>query len=398
MTTYMEKTPAVYILANQRNGTLYVGLTSDLLKRVWQHKTKAIDGFSTRYNVSLLVYYEQHETMEAAIKREKRLKEWQRKWKLELIESVNPDWEDLYEGFFEQPIADAILDPAVKLRDDSLSVHQTLLTQRLVAAKIDSAAVDAKLLMAHGLSCDRAALVSQSERALSSQEREAIEVLAAQRIARMPISQILGYKDFWQDRFIVSADVLTPRPDSETLIEAMLDYRPKRDAAYDILDLGTGSGCLLLSLLREYPNALGLGIDQSAPALAIATQNAQALGLQARASFSLGHWMQTLQSRYDMVISNPPYIERAEIDTLEPEVKEHEPMAALSGGDDGLDAYRQILASLPKVLNPNGICVMEFGAGQEGAVAALATECGLKVREIKEDLAAIPRAIIIEQH
>ena len=398
MTAYMEKQPAVYILANKRNGTLYVGVTSDLLKRVWQHKAKAIEGFSTRYDLSLLVYYEQHETMEAAIKREKRLKEWQRKWKLELIESMNPDWDDLYEGFFEQPAVDVALDPALKPRDDSLAAYQTDLTQRLSAAGVDSAALDAKLLMAQGLGCDRAALVSQSARLLSPQELEAIEALVLRRLNREPMSQILGYKDFWRDRFRVSADVLSPRPDSETLIEAMIAYRPDRATAYDMLDLGTGSGCLLLSLLREYPQANGLGIDQSEVALAVAKCNAQALGLQARARFSLGNWMQTLQSRYDMVISNPPYIERAEIDALEPEVKEHEPMAALSGGDDGLDAYRQIFASLPKVLNPNGICVMEFGAGQEGAVAALAIENGLKVREIKEDLAAIPRAIIIEQH
>ncbi len=336
--------------------------------------------------------------MEAAIKREKRLKEWQRKWKLELIESINPDWDDLYEGFFEQPTADIALDPAVKPRDDSLAAYQTALTQLLSDVGIDSAALDAKLLMAQGLGCDRVALVSQSARILNSQEREAIEALALRRLNREPMSQILGYKDFWRDRFHVSADVLSPRPDSETLIEAMIAYRLDRAVAYEILDLGTGSGCLLLSLLREYPKARGLGIDQSAAALAIAEQNALALGLQARASFSLGNWMQTLQSRYDMVISNPPYIERAEIDALEPEVKEHEPMAALSGGDDGLDAYRQILTSLPKVLQPNGICVMEFGVGQEGAVEALAIKNGLKVREIKEDLASIPRAIIIEQH
>lgn len=265
----------------------------------------------------------------------------------------------------------------------------------LAAAGIDTAQIDASLLMQHALGCDAASLISSASGELSEGEIAQLNMLVARRAAREPVAQIVGFKDFWQDRFAVSREVLTPRPDSETLIEAMLEHRPKRDAAYRILDLGTGSGCLLLSLLREYPNARGLGVDVSEAALRVAKGNAHALGLAPRCFFAAISWMQALQSRFDMIISNPPYIACGEKAALAPEVSEYEPSGALYGGEDGLEAYRQMIASLPDFLDQGGLAVIELGAGQADAVATIAQQHGLKLLAVKPDLAGIARAMLL---
>lgn len=267
------------------------------------------------------------------------------------------------------------------------------LTTRFRDAGIDTAALDAKLLMGNALGLNATQLVSQSYCMLSDDDAARINTLALRREAREPLSHIVGYKEFWKDRFIVTRDVLTPRPDSETLIEAMLVHQPNTCASRRILDLGTGSGCLLLSLLREYPNAKGLGVDRSEPALSVAARNAQALKLKGRSFFAASHWMDALQSRFDMIISNPPYIKRNE--ALEPEVKEYEPQAALFGGESGLDAYHDILSALKPYLAENGVCVLEVGAAQVGDVTALAAQHGWKLSETRVDLAGVPRAIVL---
>lgn len=267
--------------------------------------------------------------------------------------------------------------------------------RNLAAAEVESPALDARLLLQHAIGCTHEELVRDDDRALTSDEMTRYEALISRRAAREPLSHIIGRRAFWKDEFIVSADVLDPRPDSECLIEALLARRPDRMMPLKILDFGTGSGCLLLSLLREYPIATGLGIDISPAALNIASGNAEALGLANRAEFRLGSWGETLQTRYDMIVSNPPYIAEHECLTLAPEVKDFEPLLALSGGADGLACYQLLLPHMARCLKPGGIAAVELGAGQDQAVAAITHRAGLNVSAVIADLAGIKRALIL---
>lgn len=278
-----------------------------------------------------------------------------------------------------------------------LKPFQLQLTKQLAAASIEDPAYDAKQLIQSVLQMDASQIIVYDDRSLSEQEQAECLALAGRRIAREPLSHLLEYKDFWKDRFLVSRDVLTPRADSETLIEAMLDAKKDHELNGRILDLGTGSGCLLLSLLREYPNAIGLGVDKSSEALAIATQNAERMGLESRAFFAISDWMDALQSHYDMIITNPPYIRHAEIEMLDPEVKDYEPLSALTGGDDGLHAYRHIMNQVPPLLKSDGVMVVELGLGQAQEVSMLAEKASLKVLEVRRDLAGIERALVVSK-
>lgn len=266
---------------------------------------------------------------------------------------------------------------------------------QLREAGVESAALDARLLMQEVLGCDHAAIIRDGDRKLGEREMNQFHQLLARRQAREPLSHIVGRRAFWRDEFFVCADVLDPRPDSETLIEAMLEARPNRDVPYRILDLGTGSGCLLLTLLGEYPHAQGVGVDISEAAARVAKKNAKLVGRDSRATFIVSQWTDALQTGFDMIISNPPYIARNEIAFLEPEVKSFEPYGALSGGDDGLDAYRELMPRFAKHLKPTGVAVLELGAGQAAAVSQLAHDAGLQVQQVRSDLAAMPRALVM---
>ena len=216
----------------------------------------------------------------------------------------------------------------------------------------------------------------------------------ARRCAREPMSHILGVREFWSLDFAVTAAVLDPRPDSETLIEAALAELPDRTRAWRILDLGTGSGCLLLALLSELPSATGLGIDASARALGVALANAARLGLAARAQFAERDWRHGIEGRFDVIVANPPYIPSGAIDALQPEVARYEPRTALDGGPDGLDAYRVILPALPRHLAEGGLAVLEVGDGQAAAVAEMAQNAGFTVT-IRRDLGARERCVVL---
>lgn len=234
-------------------------------------------------------------------------------------------------------------------------------------------------------------------RMLAEKARESgedFEALLQRRLAREPMAQIMGIKGFWSLDFLVNSHTLTPRPESETLIEAALAQIPDRQAPLRILDLGTGSGCLLLTLLHELPNATGSGVDADAQALRVAEDNAGRLNMQRRATFVQGNWAQGITGTFDIVISNPPYIARSDIAALMPEVRDYEPHLALDGGADGLDAYREITAALPRLLKRNGIAGFELGAGQAQAVRTLAEAQGLIHRETCRDLAGIERTLI----
>jgi release factor glutamine methyltransferase len=268
--------------------------------------------------------------------------------------------------------------------------------QQLCAAGIDNPQLDARILTAAALGMKPDALRLAPDRALAPEDEGRIEALVGRRIeGREPVSRILGRREFWSLEFQITPDVLDPRPDSETLIEAALRLFPNRAAPLDILDLGTGSGCLLLAALGEYPNARGAGVDASAAALAVAGANAERLGFAARAHFRRGDWGRGLEECFDLILCNPPYVAETERAALSPEVARHDPPAALFAGPDGLDAYRNIFPDLPRLLAADGRALLEIGATQAAAVSAIAGAAGLAVVEVRRDLAGRDRCVLL---
>ena len=263
---------------------------------------------------------------------------------------------------------------------------------------IDTPELDARLLVGHALGLDHAALVTQSHRMLAGNETDAIAALAARRLAHEPVARILGRKEFWGLPFKLSADTLLPRPETETVVEAvlaMLEAEGRRSQALRIADLGTGTGVLLLALLSELPNASGIGTDISSVALECARDNAAAFGLSSRASFIACDYGAALNGPVDLLVSNPPYVARGDIAVLQPEVRDFDPRRALDGGPDGLDGYRAISSDARRLLAPNGILAVELGRGQLAAAMALFAAAGLAPGAAKHDLSGIFRALIL---
>ena len=279
----------------------------------------------------------------------------------------------------------------------TMAATRNALAETFRAAGIESPETDARLLMAHALGIDRAELIVNGERALKPDEIEAIDALAARRLKREPVARIFGRKEFWSLTLVVTPDVLVPRPETETVVEAALDAVVRGALQMEklrILDIGTGSGALLLALLSELPNAVGTGTDISAAALVVAHENAERNGLAARCRFAACDIAAGLAGPFDLIVSNPPYVARGDIAALAPDVRDYDPAIALDGGSDGLDAYRAIAAQAPGLLAPGGKLIVELGAGQEAAVRALFTKAGLTVAPALDDLAGIPRALV----
>lgn len=266
---------------------------------------------------------------------------------------------------------------------------------RLHAAGIDSARLDARLLLGDILQVEAAQLVAHPERSLAEPEVERFRDLIERRCRHQPVSQLLARREFWGLIFRVTADTLIPRPETETVVERALAGIPDRTQAFRILDLGTGTGCLLLALLHELPRATGLAVDRSPAALAVARANADALGLAERAEFRLGNWTDGLVEQFDMIVSNPPYISTADMEQLVPEVARHEPHLALHGGRDGLDCYRAIARGLRSCLRPDGRLLLEIGAGQGDSVAAIFAAAGFACTGRHEDLAGLQRCLVL---
>jgi release factor glutamine methyltransferase len=277
-----------------------------------------------------------------------------------------------------------------------------MLAAQFRSAGIDTPDLDARILIGHVLNLDHAALLTQAERDLTHAEDEIIATVAARRLAREPVARIIGAKEFWSLPFSLNAETLVPRPETETVIEAVLDAIDcKRARAHPLrlADLGTGSGVLLLALLSELPNACGIGTDLSLAALACARANAAALGLAGRASFLACDQGSALKPPFDLVVANPPYVAHDTIATLAPEVRLFDPPRALDGGPDGLGAYRAIARDAPRLLAPNGLLVVELGAGQCDAVANLFAAAGLAVEPPRHDLSGVPRALpVMRRH
>jgi release factor glutamine methyltransferase len=260
----------------------------------------------------------------------------------------------------------------------------------------DDAEAEARMLLLGATGLTRSDLILAPEQALPEEAAEKLAAFASRRLAGEPATRILGKRAFWTIDLRVTPDVLDPRPDSETIVVAALEaIGPRKGEALRILDLGTGSGALLLALLSECPQATGVGVDLSEEACAIARENADRNGLATRARVVQGCWAEGLQETFDLIVSNPPYIESAVIAGLAHEVRQHDPVLALDGGINGLTAYREIAQALPSILRPGGVAVLELGIGQGPAVARLAERAGLAVRGFRDDLGGVQRALVL---
>jgi len=267
-------------------------------------------------------------------------------------------------------------------------------TRRLERAGIAPARREARLLLAHVLGVEATALLAAPDRDVDRRAARAFAALVGRRAGGEPLSRIRGEREFWSLPFRLSPATLDPRPDSETLVEAVLAAVPDRTRALRLLDLGTGTGCLLLALLSEYPRATGLGVDLSEEAARIAAWNAVRLGLVGRAAFVVADWAAPLAGRFDVIVCNPPYVAEDAIARLAPEVAGHDPRLALDGGADGCAAYRRLAPSLAERLAPAGIAVLELGQGQAEAVSLILGAAGLEVDAMRADLAGIPRCVL----
>jgi release factor glutamine methyltransferase len=265
------------------------------------------------------------------------------------------------------------------------------------AIGLDTPELDARLLVQDILGLKYEDLLLNSNRLVTDSESEILTAAAERRLLREPVSRILGTRSFWKSDFKVSRETLDPRADSETLIEAVLGYLNQRHS-FNILDLGTGTGCLLLSLLQEFPQATGVGIDISAGAVQTAQQNAEELQLAGRASFIVSDWSgMGFDQSFDVIISNPPYIADAEIPKLEPEVRHYDPHRALAGGADGLACYRSIAGLLPKLLTKQGKVFFEIGYDQADSVKGILAGAGFGVLQVVADLAGHSRCVVAQR-
>jgi len=264
--------------------------------------------------------------------------------------------------------------------------------QKLVEAGVEGAARDARVLMAHVLDLQVLDIVTDADAELSAGELAQFEAVIAARGARQPVSQIIGLRAFWKHEFYVTEDVLDPRPETEQLLEtALIGRAPER-----VLDLGTGSGCIAISLLLAWPHAVGFGTDISPKALNVAQKNAQMHGVEERLELSQTDWFEHVQGRFDLIVCNPPYIAETEMAELAPEVRDWEPHLALTPGKDGLSAYRLILADLRKHLAPGGRALFEAGVTQVPELIAISKSNGFANTESYRDLTNRERGILIQ--
>ncbi|GHD55663.1 release factor glutamine methyltransferase [Thalassobaculum fulvum] len=275
--------------------------------------------------------------------------------------------------------------------------------RRLAAAGIDTARLDARLLLGEALGRE---VWPHESGPVGSDGRARFEALLARRLAREPVSRILGRRAFWTLDLGVGPDTLDPRPDSETLIEAAVEAFAGRPGPRRILDLGTGTGCLLLAALSEFADAAGIGVDRLPGAVETARENARRTGLADRARFLAADWNAldadrldwgpAPPGRADLVLSNPPYIEDETVERLEPEVALFDPRGALAAGPDGLDAYRELFRILPHLIDPQGIVVLELGEHQRQIVSDLAAGANFTVRNVRRDLGGVERALVLK--
>jgi release factor glutamine methyltransferase len=276
----------------------------------------------------------------------------------------------------------------------TIAAALTEATRRLDAGGIENARGEARILLSDALGFGMEKVIGYPELEIDADGLSQFESSLTRRVRREPMSHVLGKREFWSLDFRVTPDTLDPRPDSETLVEAVLELAKERNRHWRVLDLGTGTGCLLLAVLSELPNATGIGIDSSAAALDIAKHNSTSLDLDDRAEFLQSEWDSCLEGEFDIVISNPPYIPTGELNSLAPEVALFEPRLALDGGIDGLAAYRALAPVFSRRLRPRGILVIEMGAGQLQAVSQIMAGAGLDNLDYRLDIGGVARCLV----
>jgi release factor glutamine methyltransferase len=278
-----------------------------------------------------------------------------------------------------------------------METHGSLVAEAaaaLSAAGFADARRQARRLISEALAITQSDLFGHPDRAIDEQQIGRVRVLLGRRVAGEPLSRILAKREFWGLEFTLSADTLDPRPETETIVEAVLRRKLDRHAPLRLLDLGTGTGCLLLALLSEFPGADGVGIDIAEGAVRTAARNAVLLGLADRARFFVGDWAGAVSGRFDAIVVNPPYIMSESLVLLPREVACYDPWRALDGGEDGLRSYRAIAEAIPKLVSPDGIVATEISGGQADAVAAILRANGLVVDGIEKDLAGVTRCVV----
>jgi len=271
------------------------------------------------------------------------------------------------------------------------------LRQTLSEAGFETAALDARLLLLSVLDIPAMELITHPDIPLAPGESERLAAAARRRLAHEPVARIVGEREFWGLPFALSPETLVPRPDTETVVETALGLLPDRQAPLLMADFGTGSGCLLVALLHELPRAVGLGVDLSLGALETARRNAQANGVGERSLFALSHWADAIAGRFDLIVSNPPYIASPVIPTLDREVRDHDPLLALDGGPDGLEPYRILLGEAKRLLIPHGLLVVEIGYDQAEDLRSLAAAQGLEILKVAHDLSDTPRCVAMRR-
>lgn len=278
---------------------------------------------------------------------------------------------------------------------ESLDMARRRVARALSMGGIATASLDARLLLMAACGLSHAALIARAQQPLTAGQAARLHAFATRRLGGEPVSRIVGMREFWGLEFRLSPETLDPRPDTETLVQAVIDEtRADWGAPLRILDLGTGTGCILIALLREMPSAYGIGIDISHAALASARENARRNGVGARAGFLQADWLAGIDGLFDIVVANPPYVATDQIAGLGAEVRRHDPIAALDGGPDGLAAYRAIMRELKDVLRPGGLLAFEVGHEQAGDVCEMMKRCGLAHdSRVVRDLSGLPRVV-----
>ncbi len=266
--------------------------------------------------------------------------------------------------------------------------------EALTQGGIPGAALDARVLVCAATGTSLETLVAYPDTPVDDDAAERLRDMTSARLARCPVSRVLGEREFWSRTFSVTPDVLDPRADSEILVAAALEHLSSYPVpAPSILDIGTGSGCLIVTLLCETSGASGVALDRAEEALAVARDNARRHGVASRCGFVCGDWTASLRGPFDCIVSNPPYIKSQAIEGLEPEVREFDPRLALDGGSDGLDAYRRIAADARRLLRPGGDLGFEIGQGQHDDVAEILQRSGLEKVSFRKDLSGIVRCV-----
>lgn len=276
-----------------------------------------------------------------------------------------------------------------------LNILQKQAIDQLEEYSIDSSHIDSRVLLQHVTNLPTETIYLSPEHEISNDNCITYMKLITRRCNHEPVAKIIGKKDFWKSSFIVNNNTLDPRPDSEVIIESALDLLKDKAVNYSFLDLGTGSGCLILSLLKEFSSAKGIAIDVSAETLKVTKANAINLELTDRVTLLQQNWADNLTDKFDLIVSNPPYIPNKDICELAPEVKIHDPLLALDGGIDGLTPYKYLAPQILKLLKPEAYAILEFGYNQSNSVKEIFMQHGYKIHKILKDLSGLERAIIV---